>query len=103
MRVFSAAAAAASIAALAAAAFGATPQPKLVTATAVGDRVNLTFSVPLAQTPGGAVAVAVNGTRWAPRGPSSPDAGCSSCSRRPSSATTSSRCPAATCARGTAA
>src|SRR5918999_295125 len=66
MRVRIAAALVAATAVLAAAALGAAPQPRLVSATAVGDRVNLTFSTALPQSPGGIVAVAVNGNAVRP-------------------------------------
>jgi hypothetical protein len=66
VRMYFAAAVTLATAVLAAAALGATPQPRLVSATAVGDRVNLTFSAALARPPGGAVAVAVNGSAVRP-------------------------------------
>src|SRR5918992_617345 len=61
VRVLPAAAAAAITTVLAAAALGAVPQPRLVSATVVGDRVNLTFSTQVAQPPVTAITVTVNG------------------------------------------
>jgi ribosomal 50S subunit-recycling heat shock protein len=53
-------------AALTAAALAATPPARLVSATAVGDRVTLTFTRTLAPATSGAVAVTVNGTSVRP-------------------------------------